>query len=697
MSTKQRYELCKAPAWANPATDAELIELTRETAVARAVRESGKGYCYRYAETFKTSNESNERSSINIWHLSDADLLQGASVHQFTVRESESIQFHRLAVIRNGTLIEKKDEATIRVLDDEENSGQGTIHKTKKVHCLIDDVRLNDIFVLEFTSVTVFDEAYSLDRLYADYRKSFSAGYWQYATYCLRVINKRAEPLEVRKQYFATAEENGAVEIVASDQEFVFLKENFLLPNIPDAFNPCIEIMTQATWKQISSELASWYSQLLLNPDFTAKDLSALLRRASDEPIDATIRAIIEYVQDEIVYLYDAETMHSHVPQPISETLERKSGDCKAKSLLLVKLLQALGVESEIILVNYRFDPFISRSTPSPFLFNHAIVKIRSQDKDFFIDPTWRNRRGLLEYRAQPFFEHYLPIRPNSELQTKPARAQTDFNLEDVIEVELKKGKAKLVVNTIYRTEDADSMRDSLKRNTHEELIKNQNTYLLTALDAPAETEMSDYFSDETFEIIGDDPERNQLTTRLRVTIPKPYKQPTRPVFKYYYKLNAERIRKFKHRDHLCDAFIAFPQKYTLRITSDLCIQRDRVTMKECARENAYFSFSQRKKLGLRTLEVTSEYTPKLCGEIKTEDLEEVRKDYAKLADSNFGTGVILISFLRWIRAGENKLPFYAFWVIALYSWFIITGQISLRNGEIVTNSDSSYGQSTSP
>lgn len=83
--------------------------------------------------------------------------------------------------------------------------------------------------------------------------------------------------------------------------------------------------------------------------------------------------------------------MDGTIPQAYQQTLKTKQGDCKAKSLLLYKILQHLEIQAEIILVNYTLDNAMDMSIPSPFIFNHAILRIIYNDKEYFIDPTIKN------------------------------------------------------------------------------------------------------------------------------------------------------------------------------------------------------------------------------------------------------------------------------------------------------------------
>ena len=56
--------------------------------------------------------------------------------------------------------------------------------------------------------------------------------------------------------------------------------------------------------------------------------------------------------------------MNGHKPQEPSITFQNKQGDCKAKCTLLKVILDYIGVESSIVLVNYNADFYLKYYLP---------------------------------------------------------------------------------------------------------------------------------------------------------------------------------------------------------------------------------------------------------------------------------------------------------------------------------------------
>ena len=219
----------------------------------------------------------------------------------------------------------------------------------------------------------------------------------------------------------------------------------------PNYFNPFFEIATVATWEDVGLFIHSLYKGPLYNGGALRISDGLAKRLASALNVDEKIRIIIEYVQDHIIYLFDADVMHAHIPQSAQQVLETSSGDCKAKSLLLVKLLDLIGVAAKIILINYDGDRYIEEMLPSPFAFSHAIVKLDWNGKHYFIDPTWSNRSGSLDHRGEPVFSTYLQIDGKTGLDHRDEVPPSYFGQEESANIELRGTTVNIDLQVIFR------------------------------------------------------------------------------------------------------------------------------------------------------------------------------------------------------------------------------------------------------
>ncbi|OHA17375.1 MAG: hypothetical protein A2825_00680, partial [Candidatus Taylorbacteria bacterium RIFCSPHIGHO2_01_FULL_43_120] len=471
-----KYSIANKPNWAGITSNEELVALCSNNEKDAEIKDSGKGLCYLNTEIVNTSNLKTERYFFKIWNLSNTQSLQAASSSEIILNDDQKIIIHRVCLIRDGQILEKTNTLNVRVLDDEKSSAYGMISKTKKIHWIVADLQLQDTFVLEYSIVSVFNSDAELDKKYFRHVQLMPPAYWFCKKYIFKLINDREENLRIIQKYFRDdrghkVEANSI--LIEKENSFTFERVNFQSVNPKDVFIPYIEIATDASWTQISSQIYSMYKEALSNTNIAKSSTYKTLGLGNDTESD--IRKIIEFVQNQIVYLYDAEVMLGHVPQSSDLSLRQKSGDCKAKSLLLVDLLKTIDIESEIILVNYSQDFFISENLPSPFVFNHVIVKISHKGVNYFVDSTWSDRYGLLGKRAEPFFSSYLPIAANADLVKRSNDVPSDFSIEESIKINLDNKESSLLDETVFRQASADIVRTNFKKADKIQLIENES------------------------------------------------------------------------------------------------------------------------------------------------------------------------------------------------------------------------------
>src|SRR5262249_27200482 len=399
-------------------------------------------------------------------------------------------------------------------------------------------------------------------------------------------------------------------------------------------------IATVATWEDIGAFIHSLYRELLSNADPLRVSDGLATQLASAPTMDDKIRFLIEYVQDQIIYLFDAEVMHAHIPQSVQQVLESNSGDCKAKSLLLVRLLDSIGVEAKIALVNYSFDRYIQEMLPSPFAFNHAIVKLERNGRHYFIDPTWSNRSGNLDHRGEPLFATYLQIDGKAGLSHRDESPQSYFAQEETADIDLSGGMGKIDLQVIYRGTSADLERHNLRTNSTEQMIQYYNAGIKERLQHKSEDK--DLFANTSYAVTSDDKERNELTVLYRAQLLRPMQRFERYlVFRYWYPFDDKGLLSFDNKDARIESFLALPWTRTVRIKSSCpFLWWEHVTRRSVAIDNKYFSFSNKKNNSISRAHVQTTFKPKTFGEVARDDLHSLRKDINRIVDSNCGIGI---------------------------------------------------------
>jgi thioredoxin-like negative regulator of GroEL len=168
-------------------------------------------------------------------------------------------------------------------------------------------------------------------------------------------------------------------------------------PNFGDLTNT-IRISTIKSWKEISN----WYSDLVkknLKLDKITKNTFAEIfpngvTGISQEEI---AKKIYSYIENNIKYSSLDFRQSGYVPQKPSKTITTKLGDCKDVSTLFVALSQLAGLKANLVLVTTNDNGFTSMLLPSND-FNHCIVKVKIDDKDYFLELTDK----YLPFKALP-------------------------------------------------------------------------------------------------------------------------------------------------------------------------------------------------------------------------------------------------------------------------------------------------------
>ena len=153
--------------------------------------------------------------------------------------------------------------------------------------------------------------------------------------------------------------------------------------DVPEWFEPypAVEMTEFAGW----NEVARWAAPLFVSDPAAVQSIAARWRGLPEE--ERAARALA-FVREEVRYFGMEVGVHAHKPHAPSLVLRRRFGDCKDKALLLVSLLQALGIEARPVLANTRLRRGLDDRLPSPYVFDHAIVRATVGGKERWFDAT---------------------------------------------------------------------------------------------------------------------------------------------------------------------------------------------------------------------------------------------------------------------------------------------------------------------
>ncbi|OXA96335.1 hypothetical protein [Flavobacterium hercynium] len=647
------YKIDKPASWAANIDDNQLVEYIQESDFSRQQTEEGRDYCFFLDKIYYTSDQENSEYACMAYTLNEPSNLERASVTDVVVEENETYIIHRISVLREGVLVDKIADTKIKVLDSENQSGGGVLSSNKKINITIKDLRLYDVLIMEDSRVKVFTERDFLRKEFSKFVWISPDSYWAYGNYKFTFFNDREKTIAYKKTFFRDEEENvlePEINYLKKGEKFIIDKQNYI--NYVDSnreISSYIDFATESNWNDLSNYIAPIYDDIFSKASL--KDFAPALVEKLDNisSKDEQLQFAIDYVQNHINYIYNADEMNGHKPQEPSLTYENKQGDCKAKSVLLKVVLDYIGVDSAVVLVNFNTDYYIKYYLPSLLTFNHVIVKINYKDETYFIDATTRDEFGLIENRGYIFFQHYLEVKPNQDLQIKKPHRFAYNCIDEKSELKVQNNIGELTSITTYKGNRANYMRKYFKNNNKREIIDSWNSYYFYTLNYNNDrngTDVRSIFKDAKIEIISDNKQLNEYTIQYKSTIENPYftdSEKNRFLMYFDRNLIKNNARDFMHKDilfwHNFDN-----EKYEFTLSTDLKIDTDeKFTVQECTINNPYFDFTSRKKITKNSGTIFIDYKPLVNIEIPNADFEDFRNAHHTVSDSNFGIGIDIL------------------------------------------------------
>ena len=148
---------------------------------------------------------------------------------------------------------------------------------------------------------------------------------------------------------------------------------------------PCVNLAgNEGSWEKLGAEFLQDIQERFKAEPQTST-LAKLLVEGAKDDVEKVAR-LARHVQKEISYTAIEFGTRARRPNPASQTLKQKYGDCKDQALLLHQLLTAVGVPCHLALVNtdWRVHP----SLPTLDQFNHMVVHVPCLGEGRLVDTT---------------------------------------------------------------------------------------------------------------------------------------------------------------------------------------------------------------------------------------------------------------------------------------------------------------------
>lgn len=427
----------------------------------------------------------------------------------------QALTLHAVRVVRQGRIVDQKALARISALPQETELRERVYNGTYNINILLADVRVGDVVEYDYT-------LHSIERVYPGmFAERVSVG-WSVPMHWerVRVLAPVSRQLFYRTDNASTPTttvHDGVRELTWEWHDPKPLASDDDRPSWYSVW-PHLEVSSLRGWSELAQREAQFYEVRPVGSAALAQVVNDI-RRAGGAPAEQALQAL-QFVQDQIRYVSISIGRGGFVPSPPETILERRFGDCKDKSLLLVTLLHELGIDARVALVNTRRGRTLSSSLPSPYSFDHAIVRMQLDKQTYWLDGTADKQYAPLSPAATADFERALVVdRATSDLEVIPRPGAGASSRTSTVSVDLSAGynkPAQLKISTFYQGEQADRMRQHLADETP---AKRQSNYLNYIVSYYPEAKTAAPIE------IHDDTAHDVIEVRERYTLEHPFKR----------------------------------------------------------------------------------------------------------------------------------------------------------------------------
>ncbi len=405
----------------------------------------------------------------------DRSGLEDASQIQLTFDpEIDNLVLHRVAVWRDGNMIDQTATASVEVMRRESELEEGIITGQRTAHLRLDDVRVGD----------VTDIAWSLNEKSSYWPGHFFGKYalgWSVpvAMTRLRVVMPRTLELNTKLSNGAPNHEetleNGARVLTWATIDPDPIPSEKDTPKWRKHW-PAVQLSTMSDWSSVVSWALPFYDVDSSLPSDLAAKVDAIAASSADPKTRAT--KALWLVQDSVRYTSLSIGVGGYRPRTPAVTWKSGFGDCKDKTTLLIAVLLRLGIEAVPALTDTDTGRGLIDLQPRADAFDHVIVRADGLGKPIWLDPTGSHEGGVIPYIADQTYGFALPlVAGQTQLQEIPAPTP-DKPTIDVVESHIRSDNGvEIAIHTTYRDDEANIKRASIADSSLSSLEKNEIEY----------------------------------------------------------------------------------------------------------------------------------------------------------------------------------------------------------------------------
>jgi len=392
------------------------------------------------------------------------------------VPQYHKLELHAVRVLRKGESLDRTAASTVRFLQRETALEQGVYSGEVTASVLVSDLRVGD--TLEY--------AYSLYGQNPVFSGKFvETASWDQLTPTVlrRIVLKHPVGRQISWRVIGDRQSKPVVPttVIRDGMRNLIFEERSISkfevePSMPADY-PAYRRMQFSEFSGWD-DVVAWAIGLFQRKGELNQELRDVIAKLQQKPTDEDrIVGALEFVQSEIRYFSVSMGESSHRPTQPDLVVQRRYGDCKDKSLLLMTLLEALGIQSKPVLLTIGVRRGFDQALPSPQHFNHAIVQVTANGKVFYLDPTLLGQHGRLDRMGQVHEgSQVLVVAP----QTHQLSNITSTNARDLVRNEVAEtvtlpklnADGQLQIRQVWRGSMAEGLRILNERLSRDELAK---------------------------------------------------------------------------------------------------------------------------------------------------------------------------------------------------------------------------------
>ena len=376
--------------------------------------------------------EADKRSTFSdhAFRIQSADALRNWDDLQFVWHpDRDDLIVHKIQIVRGGETIDLLGQGLkLTVLRREKDFEQKTIDGLLTGTASIEDLRVGDIVRFSATVVERSDVLAGNSEAMVDVEAKPAS----IAQGSVRVLWPQGLPIKWKafgKGIAPVETDKGRYHVLTQAEPVI--KQDEMPEDAPVRYQrpPGLEFSTFASWSDLSRTTAPLYATAgtIAEGGTLAAAVDKIAKASSDPKTRAA--AALAFVQNEIRYLYNGLAKGNYVPQTPEQTWTLRYGDCKAKTLLLLAVLDRLGIAAQPALVNSQFGGLLPTRLPALGAFDHVVVQARIDGTDYWLDGTTAGTH-IADLADVPPFGFVLPIAAaGHDLLPLPVRqpARPDF------------------------------------------------------------------------------------------------------------------------------------------------------------------------------------------------------------------------------------------------------------------------------